>query len=48
MSTSTQAATLPPLNPKAVIAAIGTLAVALIAILTVFKVVDWSAAQTHS
>jgi hypothetical protein len=46
MSTSTQAATLPPLNPKAVIAAIGTLAVALIAILTVFKVVDWSAAQT--
>jgi hypothetical protein len=46
MSTSTQAAKLPSLNPKAVVAAVGTLAVALITILTVFKVVDWSAAQT--
>ena len=46
MSISSQAATLPPPNPKAVVGAIGALAVALITIVTVFKVVDWSAAQT--
>jgi hypothetical protein len=36
----------PGLDPKAVIAAIGGLAVALITMVTVFKVVDWSAPQT--
>ena len=46
MSTSSQAATLPPATPKAAVAGIGTLAVALVTIVTVFKVVDWSAAQT--
>jgi hypothetical protein len=46
MSTSSQAATLPPLNPKTVIGALGTLAVSLITIVTVFQVVHWSAAQT--
>src|SRR5437588_12479681 len=45
MSTS-QAVTLPSSNPRAVVAALGTLAVGLITIVTVFKVVDWSAAQT--
>jgi hypothetical protein len=46
MSISSQAATLPSPNPKAVAGGLGTLAVALITIVTVFKVVDWSAAQT--
>lgn len=33
-------------NPRAVVGAVGTLAVAVITVLTVFKVVHWSAAQT--
>ena len=37
---------MPSPNPKAVAGGLGTLAVALITIVTVFKVVDWSAAQT--
>jgi hypothetical protein len=36
----------PPQNPRAVLAALGTLVVAVVTVLTVFKVVDWSAAQT--
>ena len=47
MSTSSQAATPPSATPKAaVVGGLGTLAVALVTIVTVFKVVDWSAAQT--
>ena len=46
MSTSSHTATLTPANPKAVVVAVGTLAVALLTIVTVFKAVDWSAAQT--
>jgi hypothetical protein len=46
MSTSAPAATLPSPNQKTVIGAVGTLAVALLTIVTVFKVVDWTAAQT--
>jgi hypothetical protein len=46
MSTSSQAATLPSPTPKATLAGLGTIAVALVTIVTVFKVVDWSAAQT--
>jgi hypothetical protein len=45
MSTS-QAALMPSPNPRAVLGALATLAVAVITLLTVFKVVDWSAAQT--
>jgi hypothetical protein len=45
MSTS-QSAVLPSPSPRAVLAALGTLAVAAITLLTVFKLVDWSAAQT--
>jgi hypothetical protein len=45
-STSTPAATLPSPNQKTVAGGVGTLAVALLTIVTVFKVVDWSAAQT--
>jgi hypothetical protein len=46
MSSSSQAAVLRSPNPKAVVGGLGTLAVALITVVTVFKVVDWSAAQT--
>ena len=46
MSISSQAAALPSPNPKAVAGAFGALALASITIVTVFKVVDWSAAQT--
>lgn len=46
MSSSSPAATLPSPNPRAVIGALGTLTVALITIITVFKAVRWSAAQT--
>jgi hypothetical protein len=46
MSTYSQAATLPSPNQKTVVGGLGTLAVALITIVTVFKLVDWSAAQT--
>jgi hypothetical protein len=46
MSVSSQAATLPSPKPKAVVAGLAALTVALITIVTVFKVVDWSAAQT--
>jgi hypothetical protein len=47
MSISSHAATLLPTpNPKAVLGALGTLALAVITIITVFKVVHWSAAQT--
>ena len=46
MSISSQAATLPSPKPKALVAGLGTLAIASVTIMTVFKVVDWSAAQT--
>jgi len=46
MSTSSHTATLTSANPKAVVGALGTLAVAFLTIVTVFKAVDWSAAQT--
>ena len=46
MSTSSHAPTLTSANQKAVVGALGTLAVALLTIVTVFKAVDWSAAQT--
>jgi hypothetical protein len=46
MSTSSQAATLPSPNPKAIVGVLGSLAVALITIVTVSNVVDWSGAQT--
>ena len=46
MSTSSQAATLPSPNRKTVAGSLGTLSIALLTIVTVFKVVDWSAAQT--
>jgi hypothetical protein len=46
MSTPSQAATLPSTNPKTVVGALGALALTLITIVTVFKVVDWSPAQT--
>jgi hypothetical protein len=45
MSTS-HAATLPSLNPRAVLGALSALAVAVITLVTVFEVVDWTAAQT--
>jgi hypothetical protein len=45
MSTS-QAAIMPSPNPRAVLGALATVAVAVTTLLTVFKVVDWSAAQT--
>ena len=46
MAISSQAAALPPQNPKAVAGSFGALVLASITIITVFKVVDWSAAQT--
>ena len=46
MSISSQAVTLPSPNPKAVAGGLGTLAVAVVTIVTVFNVVDWSPAQT--
>jgi hypothetical protein len=46
MSTSAHTATLTSANAKAVVGALGTLAVAFLTIVTVFKAVDWSAAQT--
>jgi hypothetical protein len=45
MSTS-HAAPLPSPNPRTVLAAVSALAVAVITLVTVFQVVDWSAAQT--
>lgn len=45
MSTS-HAAPLPSPNPRAVVAALSALAVAVITLVTVFELVDWSAAQT--
>jgi hypothetical protein len=46
MSTSSQAATLPSPNQNAAVAGLGALAVAFLTLVTVFKVVHWSAAQT--
>jgi hypothetical protein len=46
MSTSSQAAPLPSPNPKAIVGVLGSLAVAVITIVAVSDVVDWSAAQT--
>ncbi|MGZ4232540.1 MAG: hypothetical protein ACXVUE_05160 [Solirubrobacteraceae bacterium] len=46
MSISSNAATLRSSNPKAVAGSLGTLAVAIVTIVTVFNVVHWSAAQT--
>lgn len=46
MTTSSPAAPLPLPNPKALISAIAALAVSVITIVTVFKVVHWSSAQT--
>lgn len=46
MSISSQAAALPSQNPKAVGGSFGALVLASITIVTVFKVVEWSAAQT--
>jgi hypothetical protein len=46
MSASPRTATLTSANSKAVVGALGTLAVALLTIVTVFKAVHWSAAQT--
>lgn len=46
MSISSFAATLPSRNPKAVAGALGTLAVAVVTLVTVFNVVHWTAAQT--
>jgi hypothetical protein len=46
MSTATPTATLPSPNHKTVVGGLGTLAVALLTIVTVFKAVSWSAAQT--
>ena len=46
MSTSSHTATLRSANPRAVVGALGTLAVALLTIVTVFRAVTWSAAQT--
>jgi hypothetical protein len=46
MSTSSQAVALPSPIPKTVVGALGTLAIASITIVTVFRVVHWSAAQT--
>lgn len=45
MSTS-HAAPLPSPNPRAVLGALSALAVAAITLVTVFELVDWSAAQT--
>jgi hypothetical protein len=41
-----QAAITPSPNPRTVLGALGTAAVAVITLLTVFETVDWSAAQT--
>ena len=41
-----QAAVRPSPNPRAVLGAIATLALSVITLITVFEVVDWSAAQT--
>jgi hypothetical protein len=46
MATSSPPATLTSANPKSVAGALGTVALASITIVTVFKAVDWSAAQT--
>ena len=46
MSTISQAAAPPSTNQKAVLAGLGGLAVAVVTLVTVFKMVDWSAAQT--
>ena len=46
MSISFPAAPLPSPNPKAVAGAIGTLAVTLVTVVTVFNLVHWSGAQT--
>lgn len=47
MSITSQAAPVPSANPKALlVGGLGSLAVALITIVTVFRVVHWSAAQT--
>jgi hypothetical protein len=46
MSISTPAATLPSPSQKTVLGGLGTLAIAILTIVTVFKAVDWSAAQT--
>ena len=47
MSITSQAATLPSANTKTAVAGgLGSIAVALVTIVTVFRVVDWSAAQT--
>ncbi|HTX09525.1 MAG TPA: hypothetical protein VME22_12985 [Solirubrobacteraceae bacterium] len=46
MSISSQAAALPSPDPKTVAGGVAALAVALITTVTVFRIVDWSAAQT--
>ncbi len=46
MSTSAPAATLQSPNQKTVVGGLGALALAVLTIVTVFKIVDWSAAQT--
>ncbi len=46
MSTATPAATLPSPRQKTVVGGLGTLVVAFLTIVTVFKAVNWSAAQT--
>ena len=46
MSTATPTATLPSPNQKTVVGGLGALVVALLTIVTVFKAVYWSAAQT--
>jgi hypothetical protein len=46
MSTATPTATLPSSNQKTVVAGLGALVVASLTIVTVFKAVNWSAAQT--
>ena len=46
MSTATPTATLPSPNQKTVVGGLGALVVAFLTIVTVFKAVNWSAAQT--
>ena len=46
MSTATPTATLPSSHQKTIVGGLGTLAVAVLTIATVFNAVNWSAAQT--